>query len=187
MTRPINLGTWFGLKTTISPLSIVSHLAVIPVAAVAAGVWLSLSLGGALWAGILSSLTLLVSAWLHQRGHALAAKRVGYPMIGVHFHSLLSAGLYPADEPPLPPRTHILRALGGFWVNLLIGLVLTPAMINLWPAGGVIAWVTAVAVVWNFFVLGLGAFLPLDLPQITTDGGTILRYWREGRNGKRQM
>jgi hypothetical protein len=44
-------------------------------------------------------------------------------------------------------------------------------------------WLVAFTAVYNFFVLGLGALLPIDIPGVfTIDGGTILRYWRERRN-----
>jgi len=176
----INLFTLFGLKTTISPFSVLAFLAMIPLTAWMSARWLFLALGPALLAGCLSSLLMFASAWLHQWGHARAARRAGYPMLGLHFFSLFSASQYPADEPALPAAIHIRRALGGFWVNGLIGLVFAPLAFYLWPRGGVLAWLTALGAVYNFFVLGLGALVPIDLPGVfTDDGGTLLRYWRE--------
>jgi Zn-dependent protease len=111
--------------------------------------------------------------FLHQMGHALAARRTGYPMTGLTFFFLLAVSRYPKDEPDLPGRTHITRALGGPSASLIVSLI----------AGG-IAWAVAslgglvwlVAMFWfldNLLVFFLGAFLPLGF----TDGSTILRYW----------
>ena len=183
MTQTFPLGAWFGLKVSISLFSLICFMVVIPLTALLGRLWLALDPGSAWVAGSFCSLAWFLSDYLHQCGHALAARRVGYPMTGIHFHSVFSASLYPADEPPLPARIHIARALGGFWVNVLIGALLIPAAINLWPMGGVIAWVTAVTAVWNLFILGLGALLPIDIPGvITIDGGTIRRYLRDNRH-----
>jgi hypothetical protein len=100
-------------------------------------------------------------------------------MIGIHFFSLFSASLYPPDEVSLPSSLHIRRALGGFWINLLIGLLLGAAALNLWSSGGVLGWVTAVNAIWNFFILGLGALVPINLPGIlVNDGASLLHHWR---------
>ncbi len=180
--RTITLFTLFGLKTTISPKGIVWFLFLVPWPAWSAARALSLSFWEAVAAGVLSTLVMYVFEWVHQLGHSLAARRVGYPMIGVHWGWWLSNSVYPKDEPPLPPRTHIRRALGGFWINLLIGLALAPAAFYLWPRGDLWSWVVAFNSAWNLFVLGLGALTPIDIPGVfTIDGGTIWRYWRESR------
>ena len=68
----------------------------------------------------------------------------------------------------------------------MIGILLAPLAFYLWRRGGVLAWVIAFTAVWNFFVLGLGALTPIDIPGVfTIDGGTILRYWRESRSVNR--
>lgn len=187
MTRPISLGKWSGLQITMSPLAIFSYLAVVALVALVAGAWRSLSWGEAVIAGLATSLAMFVCESLHQWGHSRAARRTGYPMLGIHHFSLFSACLYPVDEPRLPPSVHIRRALGGFWINVLIGLLLGAAALGLWPAGGWLGWVTAFCALWNFFVLGLGALLPIRIPGVlTVDGATILHYWREGRRRPEQ-
>ena len=178
--RSYTLFTLFGLKTTISRLGIVCFLAAVPVSAWLAASALPLSFGAALLAGVLSAAMMFICEWLHQLGHAFAARRVGYPMTGVHWHSLFSMSVYPADEPPLPASVHLRRALGGFWVNLVIGLFLMPYAFFMWFEGGARGWMVAFTAVYNFFVLGLGALLPIDIPgRFTNDGGTLLRLWRE--------
>ena len=180
IVQKIPLGTWLGLKITISPFGIISFLLAIPLLAWLAAQLLALTLGEAMIAGVLSAIVMFAFEFVHQWGHAWAAKSVGYPMTGIHWHSWFSSGLYPTDEPPLPPSVHIRRALGGFWINVLIGLLLAPLAFYLWRRGGALAWVIALTSVWNFVVLGLGALLPIDIPGVfTDDGGTLLRYWRE--------
>ncbi len=45
----------------------------------------------------------------------------------------------------------------------------------------------AFGAVANLFVLGLGALVPITVPggDGVKDGGALLRYWREGRAGRR--
>ena len=180
--RPLYLGSPLGLRTTLSGVGIASYLIAVPLLAWGAAKLSSLNVTTALAAGALSSGLMLVSDWLHQLGHARAARRTGYPMIGIHFSSPFAISVYPADEPQIPSELHMRRALGGFWVNLVVGLLLAPAAIYLWPRGGLLAWLAGFTSVFNFFVIGLGALLPIDIPGVfTIDGGTLLRYWRESR------
>lgn len=179
MNQRISLGRWLGLQLTISPLALLCYAAVILLSALGSLVLVGLDLGTALWSAVVVALAMFIFEWLHQWGHALAAKRTGYPMVGIHFFSLFSFSIYPADEPALPPQTHIRRALGGFWINLLIGLLLGAAAINLWANGSVLGWITAVNAVWNFFILGLGALVPINLPGVLiNDGASLLHHWR---------
>src|SRR2546423_15637677 len=62
------------------------------------------------------------SALVHQLGHARAARRTGHRMAGIRCFALLSASLYPPDEPPLPGAVHRRRALGRPSASLLPGL-----------------------------------------------------------------
>lgn|GEM_PF-361663 len=192
MARPTAFAfSFLWLRTTIAPLAVVAY-AILALAAAALAGWLThLSFGAALVAGVLSALVFFVSEWLHQAGHALAARWVGYPMRGIHFFSVLSSSLYPEDEPYLPRALHVRRALGGFWVNLVLGLISWPLAAYLFPRGteilppviSVVAWLAAFSAVTNILVLGLGALLPIKLPGGgLTDGGTLLHYWREARS-----
>jgi Zn-dependent protease len=187
--QPISLGSLFGVHTTIGRAALVSYLVLWLVAAWLSAWLLQLPVSWALLAGLLSALLFFVSEWLHQLGHASAARAVGYPMVGIHFFNVFSASQYPA-EPPLPPATHVKRALGGFWINTVIGLLLLPAALSLWPRGGAVlpaaasllAWLAGFGAFTNLVVLGLGALLPLKIPGGgLNDGGTLLHYWRAGR------
>lgn len=179
MNKSFPLLTLFNVRITVTPLCVINYLILIPPLA-----WLGLTLRNltlveGLIAGVLIIVLMFATENIHQLGHAWAAKSVGYPMIGIRHFSWFSGSIYPKDEPPLPPQTHIKRALGGFWINLLIGLALAPLAFYLWTLNGVAAYTMAAASVWNFFVLGLGALLPIDINGFTVDGGTILKYWCE--------
>jgi hypothetical protein len=191
--RARRFGPLLGLYTTLLPVAWLYYLALAAVAAVLAAWLAQLGLGAALLAGVLSALVFFVSEWLHQFGHSLAARWVGRPMLGMKFFSLFSASVYPADEPPLPAGLHVRRALGGFWVNLALGLLCLPAAIALYPRGGEIlpagptlaGWVAAFGAVTNLVVLGAGSLVPLKIPGGGyNDGGTVLHYWREAQGAK---
>ena len=188
--RAITVGPVLGLRTTLEPLFWPSYLAVAVLAAFPAHTMVHLTFGLAALAGLLSALIFLVCEWLHQFGHSLAARSVGGPMVGIRFFNLFSASEYPADDPALPPAAHVRRALGGFWVNLLIGLLFLPVAVKLWPHGreilppaiSLVAWLGGFGLVMNVFVLGLGALLPLKIPGGgLNDGGTLLKFWLESR------
>ena len=186
--RSMVVGPLFGLRTTLLPLFWPSYLAVAVLSALLAHELVHLSFWPAILAGLLSALLFLVCEWLHQFGHSLAARSVGYPMIGIRFFNLFSGSEYPPDEPALPPQTHVRRALGGFGVNLVIGLLLLPVAARLWPQAGeilppaisVVAWLAGFGLVVNVLVLGLGALVPLKVPGGgLNDGGTLLKFWLE--------
>lgn len=172
----LHLFTRFNLRVTTTPLGLASLVGLALLSGGLAARVLQLPLGEAALAGAASGFLMFASEWLHQWGHARAAQQTGYPMTGMHFFFIFAASQYPADEPELPARIHIRRALGGWWVNVLLGAMLAPLAVYLWPGGGARAWVVVVLSVWNFFVLGLGALLPLTWP-FETDGGTLARYW----------
>jgi Zn-dependent protease len=178
--QPSPLFTVYGVTTRITLVS----LGAFALSAIALA-WLASSQSGlsfvAGWVvGMVCALVMAVSDWLHQMGHAWAARRTGYPMVGINFFSVLSTSEYPRREPKLPGRVHIRRALGGFWVNVLIGLLALAALRFFAPVDTPPAWVLGFTAFYNFVALGLGAFVPIDLPGVlTTDGATILKHWRK--------
>ena len=191
----LTIGPIFGLRLSFTRLFWPSYLVLAIVAAVLSRWLVHLPVSTAIVAGVFSALLFLVSEWLHQTGHAIVAQAVGHPMQGIRFFNIFSASEYPADEPVLPPQTHMRRALGGFWVNLIIGLLLLPIALKLWPHGreilpptvSLVAWLAGFGVIVNLVVLGLGALLPLKLPGGggLTDGGALLQFWLQAR-GKSQ-
>ena len=168
------LGHIAGLDLSIVPSALWSMAAMWIVLSIA-GVWL---LGFSVWEAVLGGLIGVVIHWasdfLHQFGHVVAARSTGYPMIGLRFWGVFSTSLWPSDEPDLPGRIHIRRALGGPIVSILLGLL---ALVVAWLLGrqaGLAWWLAIFAVVDNLLFFGLGAFLPLGF----TDGSTILHWWR---------
>src|SRR5258706_526147 len=91
--------------------------------------------------GLLAVALHWLSEIVHHLGHAIAARRTGYPMSGIRlgFLGVLTSSVYPRDEPELPPALHIQRALGGPLASLAIGLVAGALALALHPSGG-LAW-----------------------------------------------
>lgn len=109
----------------------------------------------------------------HQKGHAIAARRTGYPMSGVRLWTLLGASMYPRDEPVVTADVHIQRALGGPIASFILVLIAAILLLVVTPAGGVPVLLAQFFLLENIFVFFLGAFLPLGF----TDGSTLLQYW----------
>jgi hypothetical protein len=136
-----------------------------------------LGLGTAVWGGLIATLLHWVAGVLHQLGHAVAARRTGYPMREIRLLHLLSTSIYPRDEPELPAEIHIRRALGGPIASFLAGLL---GFGLAWLLqGNELAYLLALFFAFeNLLVFGLGAFIPLGF----TDGSTLLEWWpRRGR------
>lgn len=172
--RVYRIGHFAGLDLSVMPSALWS------MAAIWLGVclivfWLmGLGWGWALMGGLLVVAIHWLSDFAHQAGHAIAARRTGFPMTGVRFWGVFSTSLWPADEPALPGRIHIRRALGGPVASILIGAA---ALVVAWlagPDGAMVWWLAIFAAADNLLVLGFGAFLPLGF----TDGSTILHWWK---------
>ncbi|MFZ0544673.1 MAG: hypothetical protein WAM60_04515 [Candidatus Promineifilaceae bacterium] len=128
-------------------------------------------------AAVIGSLLAVALHWMselwHQKGHAVAARRTGYPMVGVRLWTLLGASLYPRDEPALSADVHIQRALGGPIASLILVPIALVLLFASNSAGGVPLLLAKFFLLENTFVFFLGAFLPLGF----TDGSTLLQYW----------
>lgn len=109
----------------------------------------------------------------HQLGHAVAARLVGWPMSGLHFFLVLARSVYPDDEPALPGRIHIQRALGGPIASLLLSIPLGLLAAALQPWHTTPGWIAAFAFLDCLLFFGIGSLLPLGI----TDGSTLLRWW----------
>lgn len=114
-----------------------------------------------------------LSEMLHQLVHAGAARNTSYPMYGVLFVHVLGISLYPRDEPELPSRVHIRRAMGGPAVSFVVTMIAFLILLVAQLVGGMVFWIALFFFLENLFVFTLGAFLPLSW----TDGGTLARYW----------
>ena len=172
------VGRLAGLELTATPSALTGSLVLFGLL-LGAGAWfLALPLGVAALASLLAVLIHWLSELVHHLGHARAAWKTGYPMVGVRLGmwGLFATSLYPPAEPELPAAIHVRRALGGPLVSLSIALLAALAVMALRTNGGVPLFLALFALVDNLFVLGLGAFLPLGF----TDGSTLLRYWGKG-------
>ncbi len=170
--RTYRLGSIGGLQVSLMPSAIAGSLA-LWVLLSAAGVWLlGLPAGAALLGGLAALLLHWFSDIVHHSGHAWAARRTGYPMIGIRLWGVLGSSIYPGDEPALPARVHIRRALGGPIASLLLTLVAGLVAWALRSAGGVVWWVALFFFLENLCVFTLQVFIPLSF----NDGGTLL-YW----------
>jgi hypothetical protein len=129
--------------------------------------------GQAILGGLLAVLLHWLSEFVHQLGHAWAARRVGHPMRGVRLWWLLGASRYPRNEGPLPAAVHIRRALGGPPASLILTLI-GAALLFAWrDNAGLPYWLALFFCLENLLVFTLGAFLPLGF----TDGSTLLEWW----------
>ena len=169
------LGTIYGVKIIARPSAIIASIALWAVATEVATAFFHASLAAGIVQGLVVTLIHWLSDLLHQLGHAIAARSSGYPMSGLRLWFLVSSGLYPLDEPELPARTHVRRALGGPIMSLIVTVITGVIALLMRNAGSPYTWIAVFAFLDNFLIFTLGAFLPLGF----TDGSTLLRLWRE--------
>lgn len=162
-------------RISAAPSAYIGQTVLALVVAAIAGWALRLSPALALAWGALFTVAHITNELIHQGGHAIAARRTGYPMRGIRMIYILAASLYPKDEPPLPARIHIRRALGGPIASALLSVVYGVLAWLLRDASPPVFWFALMVFLNNLLVFTLGAFLPLSW----TDGGTLLRYWPE--------
>ena len=137
---------------------------------------LQLSIIGAMIWGLVAVGLYWIGEFLHQYGHLMAGRRVGYPLIGVRLWWVFGASIYPNDEPTLPASVHIRRALGGAPMSIAIGVVCGILALLLKDSMSLPIWaLLALFAFLNLFYFGFGAFLPLGF----TDGSTLLHYWNK--------
>jgi hypothetical protein len=173
MNKSISLGTLFGLRLSTLPNAIWATGILWAVLAGAGFGLLHLTPFEAVVGGLLAALLHWVGEIWHQLGHAWAARWVGYPMQGVELWWIFGRSLYPSDEPRLPARVHIRRALGGAPASLVLTLIVGAILLGGREMHGVVYGLVGFFFWENLLVFTLGAFLPLGF----TDGSTLLRYW----------
>jgi Zn-dependent protease len=167
------LGRLAGLNLSARPSAVAGTIVLWAILAALGAALLDLPVGTAIVASLAAVALHWGSELLHQLGHAWAARRVGYPMIGVRAWGVLSASIYPPDEPALPGRIHIRRALGGPLASLLVTVVAGALALALRPLGGAIWWLALFFCLENLLVFTLGSLLPLGF----NDGSTLLHWW----------
>jgi hypothetical protein len=173
MNKPIPLGTLLGLKLSAQPNAFAALFALWMVATAIIYFGLGQSSLTAIVGGFFVAGLHIESEFWHHYGHAWAARRVGYPMIGVEFWLILGRSIYPADEPALPGRIHIRRAFGGPMFSFITACITSVVAVLFMPLGGPVWGLLVFLALDNLLFFTLGALLPLDF----VDGGTILKWW----------
>lgn len=140
--------------------------------------WLDFGVGTAVLTAFFASILHFLGEFWHQLGHAWAAKRTGWPMSGIMFIWILAASLYPRDEPELPSRIHIRRALGGPAASLLMTVLSGLLAWEIRPYTSPLHYLALFFFLDNLLVFTLGAFLPLGF----TDGSTLIQHWPHRHN-----
>lgn len=172
--RTIALGTVAGLRITAHQTAFLGALILWMALTLIAQSVFKLMQGEAIAGALIATLIHFLSELWHQLGHAWAARRTGYPMIGVRYWWILGASIYPKNEPALPGRVHIQRALGGPPFSIIAAVVFGLLYFALRDsAGAMVSLLLALAALDNLLFFGLGAFLPLGF----TDGSTLLHWW----------
>lgn len=163
----------FGLTVEITTTALIGSLILLAAFTGTALALFQLSVIEAVIWAVLAVLLYWVSEYVHQYGHYMAGKRVGYPMTGVRLWWVFGASVYPPDEPTLPAALHIQRALGGAPVSIIVGAVFgLLALLLKGSAGPFVEGLLVFLAVINLGYFGFGAFLPLGF----TDGSTLLYY-----------
>ena len=173
MNKTIRLGSLFSLKILARPTAVYGFLLLWLIFSLAGWLWLDLGVGTAVLTALIATFLHFFGEFWHQLGHAWAAQRTGWPMSGVMFFWVLAASLYPQDEPELPARTHIRRALGGPAASLLMTVVMGLVVWGIRPYTTPFDYLALFFFLDNLLVFTLGAFLPLGF----TDGDTLRHYW----------
>lgn len=172
--KDFRLGRMAGLELSARPSVISWSVAVWVVLAALVAALLKMPVGTALVMGLAGLILHWFSELAHQFGHAVAARRAGYPMTGIRFWGVLSTALYPEDEPALPAEIHIRRALGGPIASLGLTFIAWALMVAARSNGGPVWWLTIFFFAENLLVFTLQAFIPLGF----NDGSTLWHWLR---------
>ncbi len=173
MKKDIRIGKIAGLHLFARPSAILGSLGIWAVLGAVGLALLSLPLAQAIFGGLAAVVLHWASELVHHLGHARAARRTGFPMLGVRFWGILGTSLYPEDEPRLPAKVHVRRALGGPITSFMLTGVGALIFLAVLPTGGSWIWLAAFFFLENLLLFTLGALLPLGF----TDGSTLLAWW----------
>jgi hypothetical protein len=172
-----SLGTLAGLRLTAIPAALLGSIAFYVIAIGLMAVF-NIPIASAALGGVIVVILHWFSELVHQLGHAWAARRTGYPMVGIRFgtYGVLGTSLYPPDEPALPAKIHLRRASGGpifsAWLSAIAFLVILMTSRGVDALWAFISWCFFLD---NFLVMTLQVFIPLGF----NDGATIWRWIRK--------
>ena len=119
-----------------------------------------------------------LAQFVHQLGHALAARATGYPMAGVRYEYGFAYSEYPPDEPSLSDGIHIWRSLGG--VGGTAATLVLAAL--LWRRRG---WAASGNTRWLLACLLLDSALLFVASAVLSDGVLFVREeaWKASQPG----
>jgi hypothetical protein len=172
MGSELALGRIAGLPVTVGRSALIGSLVLWVVLTALNLLVLQRVLVWAIIVGFIAVVLHWIAVLFHQLGHAWAARRTGYPMIGIRLWGVLSSSIYPPNEPPLPASVHIRRALGGPEASLLLSILSVIGLAFVAP-GKLGWWLGLFFFVDNFFTFTVGSLLPLGF----TDGTTLAEWW----------
>jgi len=121
-----------------------------------------------IFSGALAGFAMVVADVGHALAHSISARAAGAPMDRIELSSGMPRTLY--DDQDVPPRAHILRALGGPLFSAL-GLVISLLVRSILLRGSIAHEVAS----WSSIGHGLifaGGLAPLPI----VDGGSILKW-----------
>jgi hypothetical protein len=172
--KPIHFGNLFGIQIDILPLTFVGVFALWFGFSLIAFFCVRIPFYESSLIGLFAAFLHYIFEFIHTLGHAYAAKRTGYPMTGIVFGMLaiFAKTLYPRDEPDLPAKIHIRRALGGPIISGFLAIIFY-LIFPIWRGNW--SWLGLFALLENIFVFTLQVFLPLGF----NDGSTILNNLRK--------
>lgn len=123
--------------------------------------------------GLLFWMLHMGTVFIHVLGHVMSSALSGYPMTGVEFWWMFARTLYPADEPLLSPRQHIVRAIGGPLASAAWVVVLHQAIDRQTATDDFSVLLLQLAFL-NALVYLLAPLIPFSF----SDGGTIVANLR---------
>jgi Zn-dependent protease len=120
---------------------------------------------------VLTSSVILGSEWCHNLAHSALAKLVGHPADAIRVTWGMPLLVYhEIEDPDVSPRAHIVRALGGPIINMI--LLVAAALLLPFTKPNSITRDVVNAALWTNAFLILGGMLPI--PGI--DGGAALKW-----------
>ncbi len=176
--KEYRLGNWAKLQWSLTRQAVFGAIGLWIVVVILMSAVFNIPLMSALLGGVIVVILHEFSEIVHQLGHAWEARRVGHPMSGVRFGALgvFATSLYPLDEPVLPAKIHIRRALGGpIFSAWLTSITFVIILMTSRTAGSMWSFVLWFFFLENLFVMTLQVFIPLGF----NDGGTVWHWVRK--------
>ena len=171
MNREIRLFSFYGLTVTLIPAFFAGSAILLVLFSLIGTLALGLPVTQSVIGAVLATTLMWMSELIHQFGHAVAARAVGHPMVGISLGRFLFLGgsVYPTDEGDLSPTVHLRRATGGPVASLIVSAILIPIALGLQLSGGM-----RFAVAGFLFGLNLLVYMMEGLLVVGFNDGEVL-------------